>query len=66
MLVETLHAYAQAEMSIRDAADMLNVHPNTVTYRLEKLSRLVERDVSRFSELTEVLTWARVLSRTGL
>jgi sugar diacid utilization regulator len=66
MLVETLYAYAQAEMSIRDAADMLDVHPNTVSYRLEKLGRLLERDVSRFSELTEVLTWARVLSRTGL
>jgi len=61
MLVETLHAYAQAEMSIRDAADALSVHPNTVSYRLEKLSRMLGRDVCQFSELVEVLTWVKLL-----
>ena len=61
ILLETLRAYAKAEMSMRDAADALDVHPNTVTYRLEKLSRLLGRDVSRFSDLVEVLNWWRLL-----
>lgn len=61
VFVETLCAYARAEMSLRDTAVGLCVHPNTVTYRLEKLSRLLERDVTRFSNLVEVLTWLRLL-----
>jgi sugar diacid utilization regulator len=61
VLVETLQAYAQAEMSVRDAASILFVHPNTVVYRLEKLSRLLGRGVQRFSDLVEVLTWLRLL-----
>jgi DNA-binding PucR family transcriptional regulator len=48
-------------MSVRDTATVLCVHPNTVNYRLEKLSRLLERDVTRFSNLVEVITWLRVL-----
>src|SRR5205814_3169147 len=59
LLVETLQAYARADMSLREAADALCVHPNTVSYRLEKLGRTLERDMSRFSDLVEVLTWGR-------
>jgi DNA-binding PucR family transcriptional regulator len=66
VLLETLRAYARAEMSVRDAADSLDVHPNTVSYRLEKLSRLLDRDVSRFSDLVEVLSWLRILDAKGL
>jgi PucR C-terminal helix-turn-helix domain/GGDEF-like domain len=61
VLVETLCAYARAEMSLRETALALYVHPNTVTYRLEKLSRLLDRDVTRFSNLVEVMTWLRLL-----
>jgi sugar diacid utilization regulator len=66
LLTETLRAYARAEMSIRGAADTLDVHPNTIAYRLDKLSRLLGRDVARFSELAEVLTWLRLLHTKGL
>jgi sugar diacid utilization regulator len=61
LLLETLRTYALAEMSVRDTADALSVHPNTVVYRLEKLSRLLDRDVTRFSNLVEVMTWLRLL-----
>jgi sugar diacid utilization regulator len=61
MLVETVQAYTKAEMSVRDAADGLAVHPNTVSYRLEKLGRLLGRDVCRFSDLVEVMTWLRLV-----
>ena len=67
ILVETLQAYARAEMSARVAADQLAVHPNTVTYRLQKAGELLDRDLAKFSDLVEVLTWARLieLSRRG-
>ena len=67
ILVETLQAYARAEMSARVAADQLAVHPNTVTYRLQKAGELLDRDLAKFSDLVEVLTWARLieLSRHG-
>jgi hypothetical protein len=63
ILVDTLLAYAAAELSLRRAADRLAVHPNTVTYRLHKLGRVLERDLSSFSDLVEVVTWAQVLDR---
>jgi hypothetical protein len=61
LLVETLEAYAAADQSIATTADRLAVHPNTVSYRLRKLGQRVERDVSRFSDLVEVLTWVRIM-----
>jgi DNA-binding PucR family transcriptional regulator len=60
-----LLAYAAAELSLRLAADRLAVHPNTVTYRLHKLGRLLERDLSTFSDLVEVVTWAQVIDRAS-
>jgi hypothetical protein len=64
ILVETLHAFASAEMSARATADQLSVHPNTVVYRLQKVAKLLGRDVLRSSELVEVLAWARLLERS--
>jgi DNA-binding PucR family transcriptional regulator len=65
ILVETLLAYAAAELSLRQTADRLAVHPNTVTYRLHKLGKLLERDLSTFSDLVEVVTWAQVIDRAS-
>jgi sugar diacid utilization regulator len=63
LLVETLLAYARADMAAGATADQLSVHPNTVGYRLRKLSRLLDRDVSKFSDLVEVLAWARIIGQ---
>lgn len=63
ILVDTLRAYAAADLSVRLAADRLAVHPNTVSYRLHKLGRLLERDLSTFSDVVEVVTWAQVIDR---
>ena len=63
ILVDTLLAYAAAGLSLRLTADRLAVHPNTVTYRLHKLGRVLERDLSTFSDLVEVVTWAQVIDR---
>ena len=63
ILVDTLRAYAAANLSVRLAADHLSVHPNTVSYRLNKLGRVLERDLTTFSDLVEVVTWAQVIDR---
>ena len=40
------------------------MHPNTVSYRLQKLARLLERNLSVVSEVVEVITWARVIEHS--
>ena len=59
-LVETLLAYADADMAVRVTAERLSVHPNTVSYRLAKVRQLVGRDPTRFSDLSELVAWARL------
>jgi sugar diacid utilization regulator len=63
VLVQTLLAYARADMAVSVAADQLSVHPNTVGYRLRKVSRLLDRDVSTFSDLSEVVAWAKIIDQ---
>jgi sugar diacid utilization regulator len=60
-LVETLLAYAEANMSVRVASNRLSIHPNTVTYRLQKVRRQLGRDPTSFVDLVEVMTWARLV-----
>jgi DNA-binding PucR family transcriptional regulator len=60
-LVETLLAYADNELSVAATGEALSIHPNTVSYRLRKLGQRLGRDVSRFSDVVEVLAWFRVL-----
>jgi len=57
-----LQLYA-ARMAVAATADKLSIHPNTVSYRLRKLSRSLDRDVSKFSDLVEVVTWARIIDQ---
>jgi hypothetical protein len=61
ILVDTLRTYVEADLSLAMTAEKLEVHPNTVSYRLRKLGQRLERDLTRFSDLLEVLTWSRVL-----
>jgi hypothetical protein len=65
LLVDTAVAYGRADMAVRAAAEALDVHPNTVTYRLRKLAQLLGRDPTRFSDLAEILTWVRVVEHTN-
>jgi sugar diacid utilization regulator len=61
ILVETLLAYAGADMAVRVVAERLSVHANTVTYRLAKIKHLLGRDPMRFSDLVELLAWVRIV-----
>jgi DNA-binding PucR family transcriptional regulator len=64
-LVETLVAYLKADLSVAATAERLAVHPNTVSYRLRKAAQRLDRDLSRFSDLVEVLTWIRIWATHG-
>lgn len=54
-LVDTLRAYAAADLNVAGAARALSVHPNTVHYRLGRVQELAGRDPRRFGDLSELL-----------
>jgi hypothetical protein len=54
-LLQTLHAYADADMNLQKAAAALAVHPNTVYARLERVRELTGLDGQRYHDLTELL-----------
>jgi PucR C-terminal helix-turn-helix domain len=56
----TLDAYAEADLNVQRAAAALDVHPNTVHYRLDRLRERTGRDPRRFHELVDLLL-ARML-----
>jgi sugar diacid utilization regulator len=64
-LVETLRAYAAADLNVAEAARRLVVHANTVHYRLGRVQQLSGRDPRRFSDLVEMLAALRLLAGPG-
>jgi sugar diacid utilization regulator len=50
-LVETLRAYLAADGNLTSSARMLNVHPNTVVYRLRRIREITGRDPRAIDEL---------------
>jgi hypothetical protein len=54
-LLETLKAYADADMNVQKAARALNVHPNTLYARMQKISDLTGRNALEYHALTELL-----------
>jgi hypothetical protein len=60
-LTATLRAYADCDLNVARTAALLVVHPNTVHYRLRRISELSGRDPRRFGDLVELLTALRLL-----
>ncbi|MBY3988735.1 GAF domain-containing protein [Rhodococcus fascians] len=60
-LVETLQAYVEAAMNIKIAAEKLNVHENTIRYRLGRIRDISTIDPERFDDLIRVRTAFQVL-----
>ena len=54
-LVQTLRAYADADMNVQKAAKRLKVHPNTIYARMQKIDDLTGQDATRFHALNELL-----------
>ena len=54
-LRETLHAYANANMNVLEAARTLGTHPNTLYARIDRIESLSSLDPRRFHDLVELL-----------
>lgn len=60
-LVETLEAYVDADMNMKLAAQILNVHENTIRYRLGRIRDISTIDPERFNDLIRVRTAFQLL-----
>ena len=58
-MVATLHAYPNANINALKAAERLNVHPNTIYARFQKLKDITGLDARSFHALSELLIVAR-------
>jgi sugar diacid utilization regulator len=61
-LIETLRAYAAADLSAKRAAEELHIHVNTAQYRLARISERTGCDLRRFDDLVALLIAARLVS----
>lgn len=55
VMVKTLNAYADADMNVLRAAEILAIHPNTVYSRLQKIFDITNLDAKSYHALTELL-----------
>ncbi len=56
VLEQTIHAYADADLNIKRAANNLGVHPNTIRFRISKIERITTLSPRSFGGLQELLT----------
>ncbi|WP_456587852.1 MULTISPECIES: PucR family transcriptional regulator [unclassified Blastococcus] len=54
-LLETLRAYIDSDMALQRAAEILQIHPNTVAYRLRQIASMTGRDMRRIVDLAELM-----------
>jgi sugar diacid utilization regulator len=55
VLSDTIRAFADADLSLRVAAERLHVHPNTAHYRLRRIEQRTGRSPRRIADLIELL-----------
>ena len=60
-LADTLNAYADCDLNVARTAEFLEVHPNTVHYRLRRVHEVTGHDPRRFADLVELTTALRLL-----
>jgi DNA-binding PucR family transcriptional regulator len=61
----TLQTLVDADLSIGLAATRLNLHPNSLRYRLRRIAELTGRDPRRLTDLLELVAAMRILSTGG-
>ena len=54
-LLETLRAYADANMNVLQTAKVLSLHPNTIYARMQKINDLTGKNALAYHALTELL-----------
>jgi sugar diacid utilization regulator len=62
-LSSTLSAYVQCELSVGRAASTLEVHPNTIRYRLHRIESITGGTLRSYTHLFDILASMRLLSR---
>lgn len=62
-LTRTLNAYLEADLNVVRAASSLEVHPNTVHYRLRKIESVTGLDPRRFGDAVELMVGTRLHER---
>jgi sugar diacid utilization regulator len=55
VLADTIRALADADLSLRVAAQRLHIHPNTAHYRLRRIEQRTGRNPRRIADLIELL-----------
>ena len=55
VLADTIRALADADLSLRVAAQRLHIHPNTAHYRLKRIEQRTGRNPRRIADLIELL-----------
>jgi len=58
--VETIRAFAGADLNVAKAAQQLHVHPNTVRYRLQQIAAKTGHDPRTFTGLVDLICVAEV------
>ena len=64
VIVATLRAYANADMNVLKAAEILQVHPNTIYARIQKILDITNLDARKYHSLTELLIVVECVSQT--
>ena len=62
--IETIRAFADADLNVAGAAERIHVHPNTIRYRLQQIATKTGHDPRTFAGLGELLCILESL-RTG-
>ena len=57
----SLDAYVDANLNIAAAAARLNLHPNSLRYRLRRIAGLTGLDPTRMNDLLELLAASRLM-----
>ena len=59
-LIQTLLAYAEADLNAKVAAEALMIHPNTAHYRLKRIEEKTGTDLRRLPNVIDLLIAIRL------
>jgi sugar diacid utilization regulator len=61
----TIEQFVSADLNVTDAAKALHLHPNSLRYRLQRISERTGRDPRKVADLLELIAAARVMSASA-
>ncbi|MEG1462461.1 MAG: helix-turn-helix domain-containing protein, partial [Anaerorhabdus sp.] len=59
--IKTLRIYLECNHSVKDTAELLFIHRNTVNYRIQKIKELLDMEISDQSLTNELLFSCQIL-----